>query len=205
MAERNAKNTNKIKKYRKPRNINLGMVIFGFIFVYIIVCVFLSFTEKRIRGYVVAEGALSTNNVYKGIVLRKEEVVTGERTGYVYYYPREGERVAVGDLVYTVDETGQLSDLVESAAMSGNTLDDATLSEMKSDLVEFTHSFSPTAFSQTYDFKTCQFGSDRFRVFSCGGKQRHYKRLLFRYFGNRNVLDGRVRGSDGRYGYKIHV
>ena len=153
MAERNAKNTNKIKKYRKPRNINLGMVIFGFIFVYIIVCVFLSFTEKRIRGYVVAEGALSTNNVYKGIVLRKEEVVTGERTGYVYYYPREGERVAVGDLVYTVDETGQLSDLVESAAMSANTLDDATLSEMKSDLVEFTHSFSPTAFSQTYDFK----------------------------------------------------
>lgn len=153
MASHSAGNTKKIKKYRRPLNINLGMIIFGFIFVYIVICIFLSFKVKKISGYVVAEGSLSTNSVYQGIILRDETVVSSERAGYVYYYPREGERVAVGDLVYTVDETGQLSDLISSAEMSGNTLDDASLAELKSDLITFSHAFSPTDFVSTYDFK----------------------------------------------------
>lgn len=145
--------TDKIKKYRKPRNINIGMVIFGFIFVYIIICVFLSFTGKRTRGYVVAEGSLSSNKVYKGIILRSEEIITSEQAGYVYYYPREGERVAVGDVVYSIDETGQIAEMMSSAQMGKNTLKDSEMSQLKSELVNFVHGFSPTDFSETYDFK----------------------------------------------------
>lgn len=153
MGRQNTDNVQKIKKYRKPRNINIGMVIFGFIFVYILICVFLSFTEKRIHGYVVAEGSLSANKVYKGIILRSEEIVTSDKAGYVYYYPREGERVAVGDIVLSIDETGQLSDAMSSAQLSGNTLNNSDLSQLKSELVNFVHAFSPTEFSKTYDFK----------------------------------------------------
>lgn len=148
-----AENNNKIKKYRKPRNINLGMIIFGFIFVYIVICVFMSFAEKRISGYVVAEGSLSANKVYKGIAIREEVVVTSDKAGYVYYYPREGEKVGVGNMVYTIDETGQLSDMMTSAELSGETLDEQSLSNLKNELAEFSHNFSPTEFSSTYDFK----------------------------------------------------
>lgn len=151
--QENTMNTNKIKKYRKPRNINLGMVIFGFIFVYIVICVIMSFTEKRISGYVVAEGSLATNKTYKGIVLREEVVITSDKAGYVYYYPREGERVGVGNMVYTVDETGQLSDLMTSSELSGESLDEESLSQLKSELMGYSHNFSPTSFSSVYDFK----------------------------------------------------
>ena len=144
--QENTMNTNKIKKYRKPRNINLGMVIFGFIFVYIVICVIMSFTEKRISGYVVAEGSLATNKTYKGIVLREEVVITSDKAGYVYYYPREGERVGVGNMVYTVDETGQLSDLMTSSELSGESLDEESLSQLKSELMGYSHNFSPTSF-----------------------------------------------------------
>ncbi len=150
---RNTGNTNKIKKYRKPLNINLGMVIFGFIFVYIVICVFLSFREKRISGYVVAEGSLSANKVYKGIILRDEVIVTADKAGYVYYYSREGERVGVGNMVYTIDETGQLSEMMSSAQTSGNNLDEEALTQLRSELVNFSHNFSPTEFASTYDFK----------------------------------------------------
>ena len=144
---------NKIKKYRKPKNINLGMIIFGLIFVYIVICVGLSFKEKKIRGYVVAEGSLSASRVYEGIILRSETVVTGDKAGYVYYYPREGERVAVGDLIYTVDEAGQLSNLLNETAQEGNTLSESELTQLRSELVNFSHGFSPENFGATYDFK----------------------------------------------------
>lgn len=144
---------NKIKKYRKPLNINLGMVIFGFIFVYIAICVFMSFADKRISGYVVAEGALSSNKVYEGVIVREEVVVTSDKAGYIYYYPREGEKVGVGNMVYSIDETGQLSDLMTSAELSGETLDEESLGQLKAELIGFAHNFSPSEFSSTYDFK----------------------------------------------------
>lgn len=146
-------NGNKIKKYRKPLNINLGMVIFGFIFIYIVICVFLSFKEKRISGYVVAEGSLSSNKVYKGIALREEVIITTDKAGYVYYYPREGERVGVGNMVYTMDETGQLSEMMNSAQLTGNSLDEESLAQLRSELVNFSHNFSPVEFASIYDFK----------------------------------------------------
>lgn len=144
---------NKIKKYRRPINFNLGMFIFGLIFLYILICVVLALKEKNIRGYAVTEGSLSANKVYNGIVLRSETVVTGDKAGYVYYYPREGERVAVGDLIYTVDEAGQLSGLLKETAQEGNTLSESELTQLRAELVNFSHGFSPENFGAVYDFK----------------------------------------------------
>ena len=50
---------NKIVKYRKPLNINIGMVIFAVIFVYIVICVFMYFTQKHIEGHQVKIGRAS--------------------------------------------------------------------------------------------------------------------------------------------------
>ena len=52
---------NKIVKYRKPLNINIGMVIFAVIFVYIVICVFMYFTQKHIEGHQVKMGSLSSS------------------------------------------------------------------------------------------------------------------------------------------------
>lgn len=152
MGNKNREHTN-IEKYRRPRNINIGMIIFGFIFVYILICIFLSFTGKNIKGYVVAEGSLSTNKVFRGMIIRSEEVVSSSKAGYVYYYPREGERVAVGDIVCTVDETGQLKKAMEATPINENYLEDEDLGQLKSELLNFCHNFSSNEFNQIYDFK----------------------------------------------------
>jgi len=56
-------------------------------------------------------------------------------------------------MVYTIDETGQLSDMMTSAEFSGETLDEQSLGNLKNELAEFSHNFSPTEFISTYDFK----------------------------------------------------
>ena len=72
---------------------------------------------------------------------------------YVNYYTREGERVAVGDLVYTIDETGRLQDYLLSTEMNETSLSDKELAEFRNDIVNFMHNFDEKNFSTTYDFK----------------------------------------------------
>ena len=114
------KGSNKVVKYRKPLNLNIGMIIFAVIFIYIIICVFMYFTQKHIEGHQVKMGSLSTNNIYKGIALRDEEIITANQAGYVNYYAREGERVGVGNLVYTLDQSGKLAEYLNNE-VSGST------------------------------------------------------------------------------------
>lgn len=146
-------NRNKITKYRRPLNLNIGMLIFAAIFVYVVVCVVTYFKTEHIVGYSVKEGSLSSTSIYKGIALRDEEIVTASDAGYVNYFAREGERAAAGNLIYTVDETGRLADYIHASDSGENTLSDSDLSELKTEITNFTNRFDRTEFSSVYNFK----------------------------------------------------
>ena len=145
-------NKEKIVKYRKPLNLNIGMIIFAVILIYIIICTFMYFTQKHIEGHQVKAGSLSTNNIYQGIALRKEKIVSADQTGYINYYAREGERVGVGNLVYTLDESGKLADYLNTSE-SGSALSGQDLSELKTEILGFVNSFQSDDFTSVYDFK----------------------------------------------------
>ena len=150
---------NKVTKYPRSLNINIGMIIFAVILVYVIICVFIYFNSKHIVGYEVMEGSLSTDNIYEGIALRNEEVVKSKLAGYVNYFATEGRRVAVGNLVYTVDESGQLLDELKAQGTNDVTLSDDDLSELRSQIVDFSSGFQPAQFNSVYDFKTSMTGT----------------------------------------------
>ena len=142
-----------IKKYRKPLNLNIGMILFIVIFIYVAVCVVMSLRTPHIAPYEVKEGSLAANYTYRGIAIRQETVFTSNLAGYINYYAREGDRVANGDLVYMVDETGRLKEYLENASMNENVLGDKELAELRSEIVSFIHDFDVTSFSSAYDFK----------------------------------------------------
>lgn len=149
----NNNENNKIVKYRRPLNINIGMIIFAAIFVYIIICIVGYFTAKHIVPYEVTVGSLSTNNIHQGIAIRNEEIITAQQAGYINYYAREGERVGTGNLVYTLDESGRLSDYLNTENAGENALSAEDLSELKSEILGFVSGFEPEHFSSVYDFK----------------------------------------------------
>lgn len=153
MTKKALKNNKKIRKYRKPLNLNIGMLIFGAIFIYMVICVFMYFQTTHIVRYEVKEGSLATNNIFRGIVIREETVVNTESAGYVNYYAREGERVAKDDLVYTIDETGRLNEYLEDLNLGENSLDEKQLAEFRSELANFKHGFEAENFDNIYDFK----------------------------------------------------
>ena len=144
----------KIKKYKKPLNINIGMIIFAVILVYVLACVILYFQTGHIVRYEVKKGSLATNKIYRGIVLRDEVVVNTNSAGYVSYYANEGTRVAVNDLVYIVDETGRLNEVLSNVGMDENSLSEKELLEFRNELVNFAHGFDRKEFSGVYETKT---------------------------------------------------
>lgn len=129
------------------------MMVFAVILVYVVICIVMYFRTDHIVRYSVQEGSLTSNSIYKGIALRQEQVVTGQDAGYVNYFAREGERTAVGDLVYTVDETGRLSDYIKAGANGENSLSDSDLSQIKTDIISFVHGFDRKQFDDVYNFR----------------------------------------------------
>lgn len=143
----------KIIRFRKNGDPNIGIIIFGVIFVYLLICVVMYFRTSHIVRYEVKEGSLTSENIYRGIVLRQEEVVTADVAGYVNFYAREGERVAKNNLVYILDETGRLSQEMDESNLGENSLSDRELAEFRSDIVDFCHGFDVNHYASVYDIK----------------------------------------------------
>lgn len=140
-----------INKYRRPLNINIGIVIFTVMFLYILICIVLFFTKGHVKRYEVRSGSLSIPNVYEGVIVREETVVSANSSGYINYFAREGEHVASGDLIYSLDQTGKMAEIlqndVDEILLSGN-----DLSELRSDFMQFSHNYKDEQFGQVYDF-----------------------------------------------------
>ena len=145
---------NKISRIGKPINLNIGLIFFFVILVYLIISVVMYFTSKHIIGYQVKTGSLSVSNIYEGIALRDETVVTAGCAGYVNYFATEGEKVGTGNLVCGIDETGALQDYInQNMDVGTDVLSDRDLSSLKNEMINFSSSFNEKDFSSVYEFK----------------------------------------------------
>ena len=148
-------NSRKITKYPKNiNNLNIGVVFFVAVAIYIIISVVIYLGKDRVIPYQVMDGSLSTNNIYEAIAIRSEKIVPADRAGYVYYIASEGTRAAVGDLVYTIDESGKLIEYLKSQGSEEVELNDESMSELRSQIMSFTSSFDEKNFYTVYDFKS---------------------------------------------------
>ena len=65
----------KVVRYRKPFHLNIGLIIFGIIFIYMMFYIFSYFTTKHTSVYEVIYGTIVVNNSYTGLALRNEEII----------------------------------------------------------------------------------------------------------------------------------
>lgn len=142
----------KVIKHKRFR-WNAGTLMFIVIFVYVAVCVVMYFRTNHIIRYEVKEGTLAQDNIYRGIILRQEDVVSSEASGYIYFYTNSGSRVAKNSLVYSIDETGGLQDYIDDLSLGENTLTKRELAEFRTEIVDYMHGFDGRDFDDVYDFK----------------------------------------------------
>ncbi len=133
--------------------MNLGIPVFGFIFVYIIIMIIMASRKTTIAGYEVKLGTLAKNTTGRAVAIREEMVVQSMNNGYVNFYTHENQRVSKGALVYSIDESGTLSDILKSKQAMHSDLTEGDLTEIRDELVTYRKSYKDNLFSSVYDFK----------------------------------------------------
>lgn len=143
----------KIVKYKKPFSINIGVVIFVIIFVYLVFNVFSYMTTTHISPYEVEYGTMAENNVYNGLILREEQIYTSEHTGALNLYAKEASKVSIQNLVYSVDENGDVSDRIQAESKDASGLDEENLEEIREGISDFQTTYQAQNFYNVYSFK----------------------------------------------------
>ena len=143
----------KISQFAKPITFNPGVLVFLVIFVYIIIMIVSYFRQSHITPYEVKLGSLAINNTYDGVILRDETVITSDFSGYINYYARESEKVNAYSMVYTVDSTGKLAEMIGDESAQESSISNESLSDIKTNISNFAVDFKPENYIDTYNFK----------------------------------------------------
>ena len=81
-----------MRRFKTRREMNIGILIFALVFVYLIVTIWMYATSKKISVYEVREGSIAKDNSYTGLVLREEMVKSCGNVRIRRYFQNEGSR-----------------------------------------------------------------------------------------------------------------
>ena len=143
----------KIIRYRKPLNLNIGMLIFAAIFIYMVFSVYTYVTKEKVQFYEVADGSIVDDKSYTGIILRHENIEYADSAGIINYYVREGKRASVGSSIYSIDESGTLTSLLEKQSQEAGALTERDLSDVRRQLNSYSLSYSDENFDLVYGIR----------------------------------------------------
>ncbi len=104
-----------IIRVKKRKDVNIGIIVFLVILVYIISYVYTFWTKAEIPLYEVQPGELYVTSQCDGMILREEELVYTEIAGYLNYYFGEGSRVAKNTTIYSIDSNRDMYDLISGS------------------------------------------------------------------------------------------
>ena len=145
-------NKTKVVKFPKTKYMNIGILIFGIIFVYLVATIIMYITAPQITVYEVRQGSILKDNAYTGLAVREETVVYADDAGYANYYAENNSKVKVGTKVYTLSD-----EKLEFEETAGTDSEQILSTEEKKALLlkiqSYNNQFQENDFSSTYQLK----------------------------------------------------
>lgn len=140
----------KVVPMKKRFRPNLAFFILILIVAYVLILGWNYITKEHISIYEVNSTQISDDSPLYGFILRSEEVVTAEGDGHVNYYNPEGSRIGVGKVVYTLDENGEINEMLEGLQRS--TENRESISSLRETIASFQNSFTYSDYTQVSNF-----------------------------------------------------
>lgn len=154
-----AKNNNtKLIHYKKEVNkaeFNIGLFMFGIIFIYLVISIMRYFSTEHTLVYEVRKGSIMQDNVYTGLVMRHETVVKAPDEGFIQYYYTELSRVGIGHNIFTLSMTDdeQLTTSLDNPSGTGD-LTVIEENDIKAKIQLFNSTYTESSFGDAYRLKT---------------------------------------------------
>lgn len=140
-----------IRTYRKGPFFNIGIFVFGVVFVYLVVTVGLYLTNEHVQAYEVREGSILKDRAYTGLALRSETVVCADAAGYVNYFASEDSKVGAKTNVYAL--SSKKLDFQEPGAQEGGDLSADEEESLIVKIQSFSENFKEDDFHAVYSLK----------------------------------------------------
>lgn len=141
-----------IMRYKSKREMNIGILIFFVIFIYLLITILTYATDKRISVYEVRKGSIVKDNSYTGLVLREEKVINAEESGYVSYFQDENSKVKKGGNIYALSakalNTEQTAEDVSDVKINEDIVESVVLKVQNAN-----QSYNAQKFSNVYSVK----------------------------------------------------
>lgn len=142
------KSNDKVIKFKSKNPINLGTIVLGIIFLYLIVTIGMYVTKPRISVYEVREGSILKDSAYVALAIREEETVYAKDEGYVNYYIQSSSKVKKGSNIYSL--SAEELTFNEAVSVEQITLTDDQQYALFLEIQDFNNHFSEERFSDTY-------------------------------------------------------
>ena len=147
------KKNDKIIKFHRQIHINIGVIIFGVILIYVIFHVFSFLTSKNITVYEVNEGTIAENQEYQALAIRQEQIVTAPVAGDIFYFTPDISRAGVRTRICSIDTTGEITDELTAGASDVVDTEALDLSRVSSSIGTFSGEYTDMDFQKVYAFK----------------------------------------------------
>lgn len=133
--------------------VNIGTIVFGVIFIYVLIHVVMALRVERLAIYEVQNSYIDTNITTTALIVREEKLINADSSGYVSYYVRDGEKIGKNKTVYTIDETGSVYDQLKDANSDELEMSNEALTEVRTRISTYENYFDYSDFSELYNFK----------------------------------------------------
>lgn len=143
------KRNQKVVKMHKSSMINVGTIMFGILFLYMLICIIMYLRSDRIAAYEVTAGPLSSNYRYTALALKSETVVYSTQAGNIYYYAREGNKVGVNNGVYSIG----VNAVTQDQNIEDLVLDSSSYANMREIASTFSTNYDSVSYQNVYNFK----------------------------------------------------
>lgn len=148
----NKNKDSKILKFKKQKHLNIGIITFGIIFIYLIATIIMYITAPRITSYEVRQGSILKDHSYTALALREETIVTASDSGYINYYVEDNSKIKVGSSIYTISTDKLNFDTISSSEKEP--LTDNEIQKLSKKVESFNDNFNQNSYSSVYAFKT---------------------------------------------------
>ena len=144
-------NLTNIQTYRKKTHFNIGIAVFGIIFIYLVATILMYLTDRHVSVYEVREGSILKDTAYTGLVIRNEKIISSENSGYINYFIQEGDKVGAKTNVYSI--SSKKLDFKENSVKESRELTSDEQSALLLKAQSFSENFKDEQFRDVYTLK----------------------------------------------------
>ena len=141
-----------VKRSSAVSQLNAGTIIIFAFCVYILINIFIFLHRPHLTIYEVQQLPMASNTKAEAVIIRNETPVKTGIAGYVNYYMRNGQRVAKGETIYSIDESRQIYNLISEQDLK-YTFSKDDISQIKECIFDYQESYDSSDFESVYSLR----------------------------------------------------